>query len=94
MSTALARTTDPQTSHDAAKHAERRLGLYQWEALQSCRAHPGCTASEMARARGWDDPRVINRRLAELARAGMVRAGEPRTCAVTGRRAMTWTVVP
>lgn len=91
--TALARTTDPQTSHEAAHHAEGRLGVYQWEALTACRAHPGCTASEMAKARGWDDPRVINRRLGELARAGMVRAGEPRTCAVTGRRAMTWTVV-
>lgn len=89
----LARHTDPQTSHDAAKHAESRLGLYQWEALMACRAHPGHTATEMAKARGWDDPRVINRRLVELERSGLVRAREPRTCAVTGRRAMTWEVV-
>ena len=92
--TTLARATDPATSHEAARHAEGRLGLYQWEALQSCRAHPGMTATEMARARGWDDPRVINRRLGELERLGMVRAGEPRSCAVTGRRAMTWAVTP
>lgn len=94
MSTTLARSADPQTSHDAAKLAESRLGLYQWEALMACHAHPGMTATEMAKARGWDDPRVINRRLVELERAGMVRAGEPRPCAVTGRRAMTWTVTP
>lgn len=90
MSTALARTTDPQTSHDAAKHAESRLGVYQWEALMACRAHPGYTATEMAKARGWDDPRVINRRLVELERLGKVRVTGARTCSRTGRRAMTW----
>ena len=87
--TTLARTDDPHTSHAAARHAERRLGLYQWEALSGVRLHPGSTASEIAKARGWDDPRVINRRLVELERKGMVRATGSRPCAVTGRLAMT-----
>lgn len=92
--TTLARRTDPQTSHEAARRAEGRLSLYQWEALQACRAHPGMTATEMAKARGWDDPRVINRRLGELALAGLVRATGSRPCDVTGRTAMTWEVMP
>lgn len=92
--TTLARRTDPETSHAAARVAESRLGLYQWEALMACRAHPGMTATEMAEARGWDDPRVINRRLGELAIAGMVRATGSRACGVTGRRAMTWEASP
>jgi hypothetical protein len=87
---ALARTDDPATSHEAARHAESRLGLYQWGALQAVRSHPGMTATEMAHAQGWTDPRVINRRLVELERLGKVRATGARPCSRTGRRAMTW----
>lgn len=90
MTTRLARTSDPATSHEAAKHAESRLGLYQWGALAACRQHPGKTATEIAHKSGWADPRVINRRLIELERLGWVRVTGTRMCERTGRRAMTW----
>ena len=87
---ALRRNTDPETSHEAARHVVRHLGEVQRWVLDIVKQWPGCTASELADAKGIGDIRQINRRLPELEEQGRVRRGEARECAITGRKAATW----
>lgn len=86
----LARTSDPQTSHDAAASIVPHLPRLQRQALEAVAMTPGRTATELARLHGVPDPRVFNRRLTELARQGLVVRGPVRRCSVTGRSAATW----
>lgn len=88
----LWRTTDPETSKEAGRHmvSSGRLKKAQGDALRWVREHPGRTATELAHAVGVFDPRVLNRRLPELERLGLVKRGEPRPCRVTSRRAAVW----
>jgi len=86
----LRRTTDPDTSADAARHITGRLGDIQRWVLNIVKEWPGCTASELADAKGVGDIRQINRRLPELEALGRVRRGEARDCQITGRKAATW----
>jgi len=86
----LSRSTDPETSHDAAWHVVKRLGEIQRWVLKIVEEWPGSTASELADAKGIGDPRQINRRLPELEEQGRVRRGEARECQITGRKAATW----
>ena len=86
----LRRNTDPETSADAARHVATRLGDIQRWVLNIVKEWPGCTASELADAKGIGDIRQINRRLPELEALGRVRRGEARDCQMTGRKAATW----
>ena len=51
--------------------------------------HPDKTSNELAALAG-KDPRVINRRLCEVERRGLVIHGPRRICNVTGRVCLTW----
>ena len=86
----LARTTDPETSHDAARAILPALGTMQAETLAAVRRWPDRTVTELAQLTEHGDPRVINRRVSELAADGRIVASGERTCSVTGRRARTW----
>lgn len=88
----LFRRDDPATSREAAEHMARsgRIKAAQADTLNHVRRHPGLTATELAHRVGLFDPRVLNRRLPELERLGLVVRGEARPCRVTGRRAATW----
>lgn len=90
----LARTSDPQTSHDAAASIVPHLPRLQRQALEAVAMTPGRTSTELARLHGVHDPRVYNRRLTELARLGLVVRGAARRCSVTGRSAATWVMPP
>ena len=91
---ALARRSDPATSHGGASAAVCVLGETQQRALTAVRAHPNRTAGELNVAVGLDpDSRRIGRRLNELERAGVVRRGPARTCTVTGHAAHVWLAV-
>ena len=65
------------------------LPARQAEAYESLRARPGLTARELEEYTGQ---RGVWRRLSELEDLGLVSAGEPRACRVTGRRATPWMV--
>lgn len=88
----LARRTDPATSHDAARGIVGSLGRLQAEALAAIRRHPAHTATELADLAGIRDPRVLNRRISELAADGRIVCVGERACRVTGRRARIWEV--
>lgn len=88
--TTLARTTDPETSHEAAEFIVPKVNRLQTWAAMCVRERPGLTSAELAREYCPLDPRRIGRRLAECERFGMVRRGEARKCTVSGRNAATW----
>ena len=85
------RSTDPATSHLAAAEIEAsgQRAAQQWATLAAVRAHHGCTSHELAEAAGLDRY-MLARRLGEVEARGLIRRGEPRRCAVSGRAALTW----
>lgn len=88
----LFRRTDPATSREAGEHMLKsgKLAEAQQRVLEMVRRSPGLTSLMLAEVAGEWDPRVINRRLPELERLGLVRRGDPRIQGKTGRRAVTW----
>ena len=86
-----ARRTDPQTSHDAARHivASGAQALQQNQALDAVDRNPGLTSNELARATGLDRY-MLARRLPELCDSDRVVRGDARKCGVSGRSAATW----
>lgn len=78
-----ARRTDPQTSHDAAKRAERFAHSHKSRILAAMREHTGSwTAAELSLFTRLTVVQ-IDRRLVELQRAGMI---EPTGLVVGGYR--------
>lgn len=90
---ALARSTDPATSYEAADKVESsgRAPRQRWRCLECLRRHPGATAAEIADYIGMER-HMPSRRLPELRVAGDVYNGKARICSVTKNRSMTWWV--
>lgn len=88
---ALARTSDPITSHQAARDAERRgvAAAHRLLCLAQVTRHPGQTAAEIAQGTGLER-HAPSRRLPELRDDGLVVNGPIRICRVKGRRSLTW----
>lgn len=90
------RTTDPDTSHEAAATLRANNGAklteYQEFALAAVRSHPGLTAAELERQYDVPDGR-IRKRLHELFAAGKIMRGQKRKCRVTGGNAYPWIAV-
>jgi predicted transcriptional regulator len=86
----LARSTDPATSHEAARDIVLSLADKQQHALSYVRNHPGSTATELARVSDDPDSRAIGRRLKELEEKGIIHRGTPRPCRHTTKKAATW----
>lgn len=86
-----ARSADPQTSHDAARHivASGAQALQQNQTLDAVAGNPGLTSNELARATGLDRY-MLARRLPELCDSDRVVRGDARRCSVSGRSAATW----
>lgn len=91
---ALARRSDPATSHIAAARMRESgaAGRQAQAVLAAVRQWPGSTAVEIAQLAGIDRY-AVSRRLPELAKAGSVRRSAPRNCTVNGRPQTTWRVV-
>ncbi len=89
--TRLARTADPDTSHEAAREciASGRLGRHMRLALSAIVKHQGCTSAELVE---WCElnRHEVARRLPDLEKRGLVRQGESRACWVTKRQSVTW----
>lgn len=87
----LSHQGDPQTSIEAARDFAQsgKCETHRQMCLEAVRRCPGGTHSEIATVTALDWLQVA-RRLPELERAGLVRKGEPRTCAVKGSKCCTW----
>lgn len=92
----LARTADPQTSHEAAAqitHSGARTSQ-KTRLLEFLLA--GCvplTAHEISRAGNFEHA-MVHKRLPDLAHDGRVRKLPARVCRVTGTAALTWQAIP
>lgn len=89
--TAQARKSDPITSVLAAERVERSgSAASQREAVLSfVRSHSGLTSAEIAKAMQVNR-QMPARRLPELAKVGLIRKGDKRTCGVAETLAVTW----
>lgn len=85
------RSTDPITSHQAARDAERRgvAAAHRLLCLAAVRREPGLTAAEIATRIGLERHKP-SRRLPELRDDGLVINGPARPCSVQGRNSLTW----
>jgi len=87
---AKARRTDPDTSHEAARRADKFAATGQRvRCLECVEGHHGLTSGEMADLLGVDR-HVPARRLPELRDAGLVKSLAPRKCRSRGSTSLTW----
>lgn len=90
--TPIARRSDPATSKAAAADVtasgarDRQVNAV----AAAVRRWPGKTSNELGAIAGDMDRYVAARRLPEAEKIGLVRRGEARVCAVSGKRAITW----
>jgi len=87
----MARRTDPVSSILAAIESIR-TGAHAKQCavvLDMVVRFPGCTARELAVARGIDRY-MVSRRLPDLERNGLVVRGEIRSCREGGKKSLTW----
>jgi hypothetical protein len=87
----LAARGDPATAHVAGELIRPKMTGQIAESVEAVRRHPGRTSHELARITRLDR-HMLAKRLPLAARPPyqLVRQGEPRHCAVTGRKAVTW----
>ena len=93
----MRRASDPETSHEGAKHIERHLNkLHKWT-IECVRESPGLTQLELSRKYELTDPRKIGRRLSELADptkgTPILRTEVVDRCSVSGRIAQRYYLV-
>ena len=86
----LARRGDPWTSKKSAEEIIDSLSALRKRAFDLIKANPGKIARELSDIANDRDERKIGRRLNELEELGLIRRGEERKCAVTGRYCATW----
>ena len=88
----IARNTDPETSHEAARDITRTKRASQQHAcLDAVQRWPERTSAELADLMGIDRY-IVARRLPELRDGNKVSNGAARKCGVTGKKAMVWRV--
>lgn len=89
----LARSTDPESSQDAAEATTRsgRAAGQRRAVLAALCVEDGATSAELAERMNVSRY-MPARRLPELERLGYVRRGEARICAAHGTKALTWWV--
>ena len=88
--TPLARTSDPETSKDAARRQDRDTLVYQWDMIVNVlRAHGPMNYSQLDVALSWDHPRAA-RRLHELVKQWRIRKTGSKTPTHTGSPATVY----
>ena len=97
----LSRSSDPQTSHDAAAAhvASGKLGRHAEIVLGLAQRHPGSTYKELFHYATENEKLTLReavevmRRLSGLAHDGRVRRGPVRHCTVAGGKMTTWEAI-
>lgn len=94
----LARTTDPDTSHDAADQVVPDLRLIQARVLGIFERHGSLTQHQLIaiyrHEHGPAAESTVRTRCSELADAGLVRDTGDRVQLVSGRHAIVWQLTP
>jgi hypothetical protein len=92
LSAAIARRSDPESSHRAGGEitvSGRREGQLLG-VLALVRKYPGSTSLELAYKSFSLDRYVVARRLPELEKAGLVSRGPLKQCGISKKLALTW----
>jgi hypothetical protein len=91
IQTPAARSTDPNSSHDAERHINQSgvRARQQNMAAQAVKIYAGMTSLEIAE-KATLCRYMLARRLPECETAGQVYRGQERRCRVSGRMAGTW----
>jgi hypothetical protein len=89
----LARNSDPETSHEAARriiatgdHEQQKMAV-----LAAVQTWPGRTARELARHTGIAHE-IVHKRCPDLRKAGLIENGPTRLCEISGHSCQTWKV--
>ena len=86
----MARQTDPDSSHEAARRAKKQFAKAQRvRVYEGLLAKPGLTSAELGVVMGMDRYAVA-RRLPELLKEGHAYKSQIRKCRISRRRAVTW----
>lgn len=93
--TPAARTTDPETSWDAAETINRSEGVI--DAMNRVINSPDLTAAEHVQAAADMGMKVckatgISKRISDAERAGLIMSAGVRRCTQSGRKARTWRI--
>ena len=88
---ARARRTDPEPSHEAARHlnVSGKARAHRALVLEALAQRPGGTAAEYAHLVGLEHVEA-QRRLSDLLKDKAVVKGMPRACQVKGTKMVTW----
>lgn len=88
---ALARNTDPTTSHEAASKVEAsgKADTHRKMIYVYIENHPGQTFGEITKGISMEAA-AVNKRISELFQHGLIREGEIRQCTVRGNKTRTW----
>lgn len=89
----LARTTDPDTSHEAASSIKDLREGHFTKIYSALLGHSGLTAEGISDLISLDYV-AVNRRLAEMERGGMVARTSERKRNRSGRKAIVWVSIP
>ena len=89
---ARARTTDPETSHEAASRAGEFANTARQMIVGYLRQEGEATGDPLDEVFGWKHA-TANRRLPELREAGIVRMTERRAITRSGRAARIWELI-
>ena len=84
-----ARTTDPETSHEAAESVTQSAAGQRTRCLEALHEHGPLTADEIDALVGWRLT-TAGRRLPELAELGHVKTTSEKRRTRTGRNAYVW----
>lgn len=89
---ALARTNDPITSQESAKHVVTKLSNVQQRVLNLIQLYPNKTARELEQiAEGTIIPADnVHKRISELAARSSIYSPGKRRCSITKRTAQVW----
>lgn len=89
----MARATDPESSHEAARRhvTSGKADAHCRIVLEAMKAHQGRTSAELAVITGLERHEVA-RRCSDLKNSGLAFQGEQRVCGVSGKQAVTWWV--
>ena len=86
-----ARKTDPTSSFIAARDNASRRQSQIHEVVSALIIFNGSTSAELA-ANSQIERYTVARRLPDAESKGLVKRGEPRKCAISGKCAVTWFV--
>ena len=88
----MARNSDPDTSHEAARSMHVAAGTHRGMILRYLEEHGASTGDAIDEALGWRHA-TANRRLPELRKMNLIEMSDQTAVTRSGRRARMWRII-